>query len=143
MNDHARLRIETDLAPTAKDLAVVRDGLMAFNDSRAGPVTVERLAVYLRDGRGMIQGGLVGFMAWKWLSIEWLWVGESLRREGYGSALLAEAEAAARDAGCIAAKLDTYEFQAKPFYEKHGYVVFGTLEGYPADTRTYYMRKAL
>jgi hypothetical protein len=53
------------------------------------------------------------------------------------------AEIAAREAGCVAARLDTYEFQARPFYEHHGYEVFGVLEGYPANTRTYYMKKAL
>jgi GNAT superfamily N-acetyltransferase len=60
-----------------------------------------------------------------------------------GSALLREAEALARSVGCVGAKLDTYEFQAKPFYEKHGYAVFGVLEGYPANTRTYYLQKSL
>src|SRR3982074_3040906 len=49
----------------------------------------------------------------------------------------------ARDAGCVAARLDTYEFQARPFYERHGYEVYGTLEGYPADGRTYSMKKSL
>ena len=61
----------------------------------------------------------------------------------YGSALLRQAECLARDAGCVAVKLDTYEFQAKPFYEKAGYVVFGILEGFPANTCTYYLQKAL
>jgi hypothetical protein len=53
------------------------------------------------------------------------------------------AEALARERGSAGVKLDTYEFQAKPFYERHGYAVFGVLEGYPAGTRTYYMHKAL
>ena len=66
-----------------------------------------------------------------------------MRGQGYGSALLRVAESLAREAGCVEVKLDTYEFQAKPFYEKHGYSVFGVLEGYPANTRTYYLRKAL
>ena len=135
--------IDSDLAPTESDLAQVRAGLMGFNESRAGPVEIRRMAVYLRDDGGAIQGGLVGFFAWKWLSIEWLWVSETVRGQGHGSALLRQAESLARDAGCVAVKLGTYEFQAKPFYEKHGYVVFGVLEGYPANTRTYYLRKTL
>ena len=143
MEDTTRLNIQSDLAPAAEDIAQVRAGLMAFNDSQAGPAQVEHIAVYLRDANGAIHGGLVGFFAWQWLSIEWLWVGDALRGQGYGTALLREAESLARAAGCIAVKLDTYEFQAKPFYEKHGYVVFGVLEGYPANTRTYYLRKAL
>jgi GNAT superfamily N-acetyltransferase len=85
----------------------------------------------------------VGFLAWKWLSVELLWVDEALRGQGYGSSILAQAETLARDAGCVGCRLDTYEFQAKPFYEKLGYVVFAVLEGFPANTRTYYLQKAL
>jgi GNAT superfamily N-acetyltransferase len=137
------LRIATDLAPHADDLAQVRNGLMAFNESQAGPAQVDRFAVYLRDADDTIQGGLVGFFAWQWMSVDWLWVSDSLRGQGHGSALLREAESLARSVGCVGAKLDTYEFQAKPFYQKHGYSVFGVLEGYPANTRTYYLQKSL
>jgi GNAT superfamily N-acetyltransferase len=143
MEATTRLSIVKDLAPTADDLAQVRNGLMAFNESQAGAVRVDRFAVYLRDVAGTIHGGLVGFFAWQWMSVDWLWVSDSLRGQGYGSALLREAEALARSVGCVGAKLDTYEFQAKPFYEKHGYAVFGVLEGYPANTRTYYLQKSL
>jgi GNAT superfamily N-acetyltransferase len=141
--EHRRLSIVKDLAPTAEDLAQVRAGLMAFNEAQVGPGKVDRFAVFIRDAQDTIQGGLVGFFAWQWMSVEWLWVDSAIRGQGYGSALLRGAESLARDAGCVGAKLDTYEFQAKPFYEKHGYSVFGVLEGYPASTRTYYMQKAL
>jgi GNAT superfamily N-acetyltransferase len=143
MEHAARLSIAKDLAPSAEDVAQVRAGLMAFNEAQAGSARVDRFAVYVRDAHDTIQGGLVGFLAWQWMSVEWLWVDNAIRGQGYGSALLREAESLARDAGCVGAKLDTYEFQAKPFYEKHGYSIFGVLEGYPANTRTYYMQKAL
>ena len=143
MDTTTRLSIVTDLAPTVDEVGQVRHGLMAFNESHAGPAQVDRFAVYLRDVNNTIQGGLVGFLAWRWMTVDLLWVTESLRSQGYGSALLREAEALARHVGCVGAKLDTYEFQAKVFYEKHGYAVFGVLEGYPASTRTYYFQKAL
>ena len=143
MTAYTRLTLTTDTAPTAEDLAEVRAGLMAFNDAQVGPATVQRFAIYLRDEAQAIHGGLVGFLACQWMSVEWLWVRDSLRGLGHGSALLLAAEAMARDAGCVGTKLDTYEFQARPFYERHGYSVFGVLEGYPAGTRTYYMQKAL
>jgi GNAT superfamily N-acetyltransferase len=143
MNSPANLTIDCDLAPTPEDVAAVRAGLMAFNDSKKGPVQLQRVAVYLRDASDVIRGGLVGFLAWNWLSVDLLWVDESLRGQGYGSAILDRAETLARDSGCVAVKLDTFEFQARPFYEKRGYVVFGVLEGYPANTRTYYLQKAL
>ena len=143
MDESLRLEIERDPAPTPESIAGVRAGLLAYNEVAVGPAHVERLAWYLRDATGTLRGGLVGYLAWRWLMVELLWVDESVRGQGYGRALLENAESVARDAGCVAARLDTYEFQARPFYEHHGYEVFGVLEGYPADTRTYYMKKAL
>jgi GNAT superfamily N-acetyltransferase len=143
MSTDARLSITIDLAPKPEDIARVRAGLMAFNEAAVGKALVQPLALYVRDARGGIMGGLVGYLAWQWLYIDLLWVDESLRGQGYGAALLAEAERAARAAGCIAARLDTYEFQARPFYERHGYFVYGVLEGYPAGTRQYFLRKTL
>ena len=121
----------------------MRAGLMAYNVAAVGPADVRPLAWYLRDASGKLRGGLVGYLAWRWLMVDLLWVDESVRGQGYGRALLECAENVARSAGCVAARLDTYEFQARPFYERLGYEVFGILEGYPADTRTYYMKKAL
>jgi hypothetical protein len=53
----------------------------------------------------------------------------------------AESEAVAR--GCHGAWLDTFEFQARPFYERLGYVCFGELEDYPVGSARYFMRKLL
>ena len=39
--------------------------------------------------------------------------------------------------------LDTYDFQARPFYERHGYAVFGELDGFPNGHRRWFMRKRL
>jgi GNAT superfamily N-acetyltransferase len=137
------LSIVRDLAPTPDGIARVRAGLMAFNEAQVGPATVTPLALYVRDGAGETRGGLVGFLAWQWLTVDLLWLDESLRGQGYGAALLEQAESVARAAGCVAARLDTYEFQARPFYERQGYTVFAVLEGYPAGTRTYYLTKDL
>lgn len=41
------------------------------------------------------------------------------------------------------AALDTFEYQARPFYEKLGYQLFGTLDGYPPGYRQFYLRKRL
>lgn len=129
--------------PSPSGVAAVRAGLMRFNDSAVGPVSLRQHAWYLKDPAGTIRGGLVGFVAWRWLSVDILWVDEALRGQGHGRALVEQAEAVARAAGCVGVKLDTYEFQARPFYERLGYEVYGVLEGYPADTRTYSMKKAL
>ena len=143
MSDDVRLLIQRDLAPRAEDIEQVRAGLMAFNESAVGPVEITRFALYVRDSYGTIRGGLVGYRAWQWLSVDQLWVDKPLRGQGYGAALLSEAEAMAREAGCVAVRLDTYAFQARPFYERQGYRVYGELEGYPAGTRTYLLTKSL
>lgn len=143
MDGSLRLEIELDRAPTPAAIAQVRAGLMAYNESAVGVADVRQLAWYLRDGAGTLRGGLVGYLAWRWLMIDLLWVDVTVRGQGYGRALVEHAESVAREAGCVAARLDTYEFQARPFYEHLGYEVFGVLEGYPANTRTYYMKKAL
>ena len=143
MSDDARLLIQRDLAPQPEDVEKVRAGLAAFNESAVGPVAITPVALYVRDQDGTIRGGLVGFLAWQWLSVDQLWIDKPLRGQGYGSALLTEAETMAREAGCVAVRLDTYEFQARPFYERQGYTVYGELDGYPAGTRTYLLRKSL
>ena len=143
MDGSPRLEIEYDNAPTPAAILQVRAGLMAYNEAAVGVADVRQLAWYLRDAAGTLRGGLVGYLAWHWLMIDLLWVDDAVRGQGYGRALLEHAERSAREAGCVAARLDTYEFQARPFYERHGYTVFAVLEGYPANTRTYYMKKAL
>lgn len=39
--------------------------------------------------------------------------------------------------------LDTFDFQARPFYERHGYEVFGTLDDYPPGHSRFFLRKDL
>jgi len=45
--------------------------------------------------------------------------------------------------GCRISHLDTFDFQAKGFYEKLGYTVFGVLEDCPEGHNRYYMSKKL
>jgi hypothetical protein len=53
------------------------------------------------------------------------------------------AELYAVELGCTDAFLDTFSFQARPFYEKLGYRVFGVLENHPAGHQHYFMTKQL
>ena len=75
--------------------------------------------------------------------------GSTSRNSGLTSAhgvrtkLLTAAEDLARARGCVGASLDTFEYQARPFYEKLGYELFGTLDGYPPGYRQFYLRKNL
>jgi GNAT superfamily N-acetyltransferase len=60
-----------------------------------------------------------------------LFIPEPLRGQGVGSALMASAEAEARERGCIGAHVDAFSFQAAAFYRKLGYTPFGVLHDFP------------
>jgi GNAT superfamily N-acetyltransferase len=127
---------------SAADEATVVRGLLAFNEAKLGPADDQPVRFVARDIDGIL-GGVIGHTRWKWLYIAKLWVDERARGRGIGTQLLKAAEDLARSRGCTDASLDTFEHQARPFYEKLGYELFGTLDGYPPGYRQFYLRKRL
>jgi GNAT superfamily N-acetyltransferase len=128
---------------TPDDHAAILAPLEEFSRDAGYVWTVESLALALRDESGAIVGGLIGELHWGWLRIGILAVAESLRGQGWGGRLLAEAERLAVEAGCHHAWLDTFSFQARPFYEMAGYRVFGELVDYPVGQSRYFLAKTL
>ena len=130
----------SDVADPAVGRAIAAP-LVQYNESQAGPSGSKALVIELRQADGAVIGGLWGATAYEWLYVQWLAVPESLRGQGVGRRimLMAEAEAVAR--GCHSAWLDTFEFQARGFYEKLGYTCFGSLDGYPKGFSRFFMRK--
>ncbi|MBS0411987.1 MAG: GNAT family N-acetyltransferase [Proteobacteria bacterium] len=97
----------------------------------------------LRSERGEVMGGLLGFIWGGWLQVDSLWVSDAVRGQGFGQGLLSAAETYARERGCQGVFLDTYSFQARPFYERQGYEVFGTLPDCPPGHERHFLRKRL
>ena len=139
MPDNLQIALET--APSSDDEKIVLDGLRAFNVSVIGDPQMRPVDVFVRDDGGRVVGGLVGWIKWRWLYVSKLWIPESLRGRDIGSQLMATAEAHAWREGCLGAYLDTFEYQALPFYQKLGYELFGTLDGFPPGYRQFYLRK--
>lgn len=102
---------------------------------------IQHLQIIAEDDAKQWIGGLDAELCWNWLFVNKLWVDESHRQEGIGSNLLAGAEREAIERGCIHAYLTTFKFQARIFYEKHGYRVVGMLEDYPPGSAYYWMSK--
>lgn len=109
--------------------------------ARTVPLQSTRFGLSLVDASGAAAGGLSAVAAWGWLFIDAVWVADSWRGQGAGRMLMAAAEARARDLGCHAVWLDT--FQARGFYEALGYTVFGHLEDYPGPQTRWFLRKSL
>jgi len=127
--------------PAARD--VILRNLIAFNTTQAGAPGPHTLALLLHDKAGAVTGGLWGRTAWGWLFVELLYIPKDRRGSGLGARLLRRAEDEAWGRGCRHAWLDTFSFQARGFYEKLGYRVFGSLENYPVGHSRFFLTKAL
>lgn len=117
--------------------------LRAYNEAKAGPSGHRPLAILMRDDAGAIVGGLWGQTGYGWLFTQLLAVPDSLRGGGWGNRIMDMAEVEARARGCHSAWLDTFEFQARGFYEKRGYACFGELADYPPGFRRFFLQKRL
>ena len=139
MSGGSDLRIDDEVSAAERE--TVLKGLRAFNEAMIGPANDRPVELVVRDAEGVVIGGLLGNTKWGWLYVDKLWMSDAARGRGIGSRLLARAEEIARERGCVGAFLSTFEHQARPFYEARGYHVFGTLDGFPAATRQFYLCK--
>lgn len=129
---------------TAEDQNELLDGLRAYNRQFIDSVGWGNLAVYARDERGKMTGGLIADRKGDWLCISYLWVSSLARGNGLGSQLIRAAEENARRYGCRHVLVDTISFQARPFYEKCGFTLKTTLDDFPqAGMQRHYLTKSL
>ena len=136
------MQITIKVDPDEADIDAVRVGLRAYNREQIGRVPFyQNIVLHLREEDGAIVGGLTATAVLDWLFIEFLHVNESHRGHDHGSALMAEAEVYARANDLAGIWLDTFAFQARGFYEKLGFSVFGTIEDHPRGSARYFLQK--
>jgi GNAT superfamily N-acetyltransferase len=129
-----------DSADTAK---AIRDGLTEFNHKAVNfpePIPVN---VAVRDGDGALRGGIVARVALDTVYIDIVWIDDALRGGGHGRIMMERVEEKARALGAKLAWLYTLSWQARPFYEKLGYRVFGEMPFADGAHQRYFMRKEL
>jgi GNAT superfamily N-acetyltransferase len=132
----------TDVADESVRQAILAP-LRQYNVAQTGLDDSRPLTIAVRDDEGTVIGGLWGWTSFEWLFIQLLVVPEATRGQGLGRELMRMAEAEARARGCRGAWLDTFEFQARGFYEGLGYAVFGSIPDYPPGFSRFFMRKSL
>jgi GNAT superfamily N-acetyltransferase len=102
------------------------------------------LSFVLKDDAGNVFAGVNATLyCWKVMYVDILYVDDEHRGKGYGRLLMDKAETKAKSLGGYMSHLDTFDWQAKDFYEHQGYVVFGVLENCPPGHNRYYMKKDL
>lgn len=130
--------------PTRADEDAVLSILRDFTCGVVGYIDCHDLVIVIRDRvTGDIRGGLVAQSRWGEMHIDMLAVAPRLRGRGMGRRLVSMAEHEARQRGCTHMWLDTYAFQARVFYEKVGFEVFGQLDGPAPFFPRYFMRRLL
>nr|WP_277991024.1 GNAT family N-acetyltransferase [Sphingomonas panni] len=117
--------------------------MTAHNDAAVGPTERRQVAIVLRDDDGAIVGGLWGMIAFGWLFVQYLAVPPEMQGQGRGRDLMLQGEALARAANCVGVWLDTFSFQARGFYEKLGFVQFGTIPDYPPGHSRFFLSKRI
>jgi GNAT superfamily N-acetyltransferase len=126
------------------DVAVITEGLSAYDLSQIGYRDFRRLFVVVRDPQtGKVVGGLYGRSEFGLVYVDWLFLPEDLRRARIGGRVLAIAEEEGRRRGCTRITLTTLSVEAPGFYKKQGYDVAATIDCDPPGLTRYYMIKKL
>lgn len=126
---------------TAEEASDIGANLRQFNRTAIGNYDIQPIRLRARMPEGRIVGGLNGHFMMQWLGVGVIWIAEDVRGQGIGSRLLLQAESSARALGAQGAYLDTFEWQAAPFYMKHGYAEFGRLNDFPLGSYRLFMSK--
>ena len=137
------ITIRSTDAPDEATRSVIIAGLIGYNQAKTGRKDARALVVAIEDEQGQVIGGLWGRTSYDWLFVELLFVPDALRGQGVGTDLMRRAEAEALARGCHSVWLDTFEFQARGFYERLGYTCFAELANYPAGFSRYFMTRTL
>lgn len=136
---------EQILPATSEETAFLNEKIDEFNTAQLsfhGPLEVA-LQYTIKEGDIPIAGINACIYLGEILYVHVLFVEMMHRRKGLGSRLLKHVEAEAKAKGAKLAHLDTFDFQAKDFYLKHDYDIFGILEDCPKGHKRYYLRKNL
>jgi GNAT superfamily N-acetyltransferase len=121
---------------------VVQRGLRNHNTAATGIVEFYPVAFLVKDPSGAIIGGVFGNIVGGWLHVRSLWVDQIWRGRDYATQLMAAAERYAIAKGSVAAMLQTASYEARPLYEKLGYLAFCELNDHPVEGhRRYYLTK--
>ena len=134
------IRLENTESQKAQEIGNL---IRSYNRSKREAAESEPLNLYIEDEHGQLQAGLVAETFGNWLEIEYLFVKEDLRGQGIGSQILQRAESEAKKRNCRFAFVNTYQFQAPAFYQKHGYKEVFTLKDYPCTGQRHYYQKDL
>lgn len=141
------INIELATQPDATDLQTISQGIQDYNRGFLTEQVVTepdtRFAVFARDTQGKVVGGIRANAFWNYCIIELLWLSEATRGSGTGTALMQATEQHAKAQGFEYIRTETVDFQAKGFYQKLGYQVYGEIPDCPKGHTSFCLLKKL
>jgi ribosomal protein S18 acetylase RimI-like enzyme len=128
MLNNLKYNISETISETDKTsvLEILRDHTATLIDTSSGKHKRKDLNLVIKDQQDKIIGGLLGFTEYGWLTIDFISVDKTYRKQGVGSHMvkLAEIEAIKRE--CVLIIVGTLENFAPGFYESLGFIKFDT-----------------
>jgi GNAT superfamily N-acetyltransferase len=103
----------------------------------------EDLSYCIENENGECIAGIVASRDMDCITVDYLFVDDAYRKNGYGSKLLTYLEEQAIRLDVKRIILNTFGFQAPAFYEKNGYQLFGKIEPCFSDYGQYFFKKEL
>lgn len=118
-------------------------GVNAAAQQTKGMQPMQGFSLAVKDATDQIVGGANGVIYYGCLYVDMLWIDKAARDLGIGSRLMQKAEELARQNKATFATVNTMDWEALKFYQKLGYEVEFTREGYDKDSKMFMLRKAL
>lgn len=102
----------------------------------------ESVNFYVFDEDTLI-GGAIGHTEYNWYVLDLLYMDDTYRGQQLGSQLLHWIESFAQNRMLTGVRLETWDFQAKDFYQKNGYTVFAELDDCPPGSTVFFLKKEI
>lgn len=132
------------LKSSKDDIEYIDNTLGDFNKSQVqytSKMDYLPLNYHIKNESGVIIAGINACSCWQMVYISEFWVDAAYRHQGIGSCLIKKIENEAKTKGAIVSYADTFDWQAKDFYLKHGYEIFGTIENCPPGHNRFFLKK--
>ena len=131
---------------TAEEIELVDNRLGDYNKTQVqynSKMDYLPLNFHIKDEQGNIIAGINALSCWQMVHISELYVDENNRGKEIGTMLLNKVESDAKAIGATTSHTDTFDWQAKDFYLKLGYEVFGVIEDCPKGHKRFFLKKRL
>ena len=134
--------------PTSEWQTSILNKLRAYNRAKCRwlsehPVPENTNANFYAFDEDTLVGGAIGHTEYNWYVLDLLYVDDAYRGQQLGSQLLQRIESYAQNCMLTGIRLETWDFQAKDFYQKNGYTVFAELSDCPPGTTVFFLKKEI